>query len=978
MAKSKLSLENSSLTWSEKRRYKVNAVVLYSGSNYQNLTGKNSEPGVGTDWFKVPDTTGPGGPVSTDTVTNNSNVAGATATDALNNLQAQFPGDYSKIVYVNNNNPNSATIFDLNNPPTTNDPLLEEDDSNLYIGLDESSWVYNSVSLVYETETGTGGKATSNFVLEGTNKDAGNNKNSAIERSGPVGVGTATKANHAVTKTQHDTKLNANSAITGATKTKITYDSKGLVTAGADATTADINDSANKRYVTDAQLTVIGNTSGTNSGNETASSIAIINHGAAAKTTLVDADEITGQDSASSFSLIRVTCLNLYNYLKTKFDTLYEKISNKSQDINADKLSIDKYPSTKETYNWSMLNFVRSYGIIPIGTFIPSISNISELTIVAPNTTYSFANKVLSVSKSTGSYEADEFVYSSYGSSCFESFDLEIIAVCRTVGLGLAPFLKSPQAAFKFNWNGRITSTGMAISSTAGNGTTWSDRTTSSSTITINVNDEVSFKLSRAKNKITYIVTNLSTSETISLSFLSSYNEVTNCQPTMFRYGFQVIGGAWDVTSFTAKTSLLKNIDNLFIGDSITEGFSTSDSSIVLTNSSSRYYDLVDNMTKSRFKNMNLSAGGATPNDMSGITNEVALINPKNVFVMLGTNSQDQSIYSMFIAGLVGLGVNVIPQTIPPTFGAFNTWLKGTYINTLDTCAQLFTGANSSNSTWNATYQGYSGHPNIAGHNTMYAVILNYLNTVNLLQPIVYATSVTVNSIGIAWSQSLFNIGYKIQVSTDGITFSDLATTAINVNSYSHTGLTTGQGYYYKVKALADSTHVDSGYSLVVSFKTEASVILGDFLQSQVVTNNIIKMNKKLPSGVDGWFKFTVGEYSIGQVDRVILGLRHDNTYVAGNDQYHNYTFYYASDSKIHVSSLTVDVAPPTISHQVNQWVRLRRTSGVVYYEYSNDNISWTVLASRADTSDLYAQLMFMVAATKIRSVTVSDGFVSV
>jgi hypothetical protein len=64
-----------------------------------------------------------------------------------------------------------------------------------------------------------------------------------------------------------------NSAITGATKTKITYDAKGLVTAGADATTADIADSTNKRYVTDAQLTVIGNTSGTNTGDETQASI---------------------------------------------------------------------------------------------------------------------------------------------------------------------------------------------------------------------------------------------------------------------------------------------------------------------------------------------------------------------------------------------------------------------------------------------------------------------------------------------------------------------------------------------------------------------------------------------------------------------------------------------------------------------------------------------------------------------------------
>ena len=59
-----------------------------------------------------------------------------------------------------------------------------------------------------------------------------------------------------------------NTAITGATKTKITYDAKGLVTSGTDATTSDIADSLNKRYVTDANLTVIGNTSGTNTGDQ--------------------------------------------------------------------------------------------------------------------------------------------------------------------------------------------------------------------------------------------------------------------------------------------------------------------------------------------------------------------------------------------------------------------------------------------------------------------------------------------------------------------------------------------------------------------------------------------------------------------------------------------------------------------------------------------------------------------------------------
>jgi len=56
--------------------------------------------------------------------------------------------------------------------------------------------------------------------------------------------------------------------VTGATKTKVTYNEHGIVTAGVDATTADIADSTNKRYVTDAELVVIGNTSGTNTGDQ--------------------------------------------------------------------------------------------------------------------------------------------------------------------------------------------------------------------------------------------------------------------------------------------------------------------------------------------------------------------------------------------------------------------------------------------------------------------------------------------------------------------------------------------------------------------------------------------------------------------------------------------------------------------------------------------------------------------------------------
>ncbi len=75
---------------------------------------------------------------------------------------------------------------------------------------------------------------------------------------GLANVNNTSDANKPVSTAQQaalDTKVDKNTAITGATKTKVTYDSKGLVTAGADATTADIADSTNKRYQTDNQNT---------------------------------------------------------------------------------------------------------------------------------------------------------------------------------------------------------------------------------------------------------------------------------------------------------------------------------------------------------------------------------------------------------------------------------------------------------------------------------------------------------------------------------------------------------------------------------------------------------------------------------------------------------------------------------------------------------------------------------------------------
>lgn len=70
---------------------------------------------------------------------------------------------------------------------------------------------------------------------------------------GTWGSITGTLSDQTDLQTALDGKVDENASITGATKTKITYDSKGLVTAGADATTTDIGEGTNL-YFTDERV----------------------------------------------------------------------------------------------------------------------------------------------------------------------------------------------------------------------------------------------------------------------------------------------------------------------------------------------------------------------------------------------------------------------------------------------------------------------------------------------------------------------------------------------------------------------------------------------------------------------------------------------------------------------------------------------------------------------------------------------------
>ena len=87
------------------------------------------------------------------------------------------------------------------------------------------------------------------------------------------------------------------------------------------------------------------------------------------------------------------------------------------------------------------------------------------------------------------------------------------------------------------------------------------------------------------------------------------------------------------------------------------------------------------------------------------------------------------------------------------------------------------------------------------------------------------ATAISNTQINLAWADNAANeTGFKIERSPDGAvgTFTQIATVAANVTSYSNTGLLGGTTYYYRVRA--NNALGDSAYSNIANAKTTFNV----------------------------------------------------------------------------------------------------------------------------------------------------------
>ena len=121
-----------------------------------------------------------------------------------------------------------------------------------------------TVSSVGPINVTTGGNTFSSTVLNASTTPAITLNIPSASVSGTT-AGLLSNSDYA----NFNSKVASNATITGDTKTKITYDAKGLVISGANATTADIAPSSDRLYLTNAQSGLLSNTSGINTGDQT-------------------------------------------------------------------------------------------------------------------------------------------------------------------------------------------------------------------------------------------------------------------------------------------------------------------------------------------------------------------------------------------------------------------------------------------------------------------------------------------------------------------------------------------------------------------------------------------------------------------------------------------------------------------------------------------------------------------------------------
>jgi titin len=218
------------------------------------------------------------------------------------------------------------------------------------------------------------------------------------------------------------------------------------------------------------------------------------------------------------------------------------------------------------------------------------------------------------------------------------------------------------------------------------------------------------------------------------------------------------------------------------------------------------------------------------------------------------------------------------------------------------------------------------------------------------------ATALSVSQIQLTWVDRADNeLGYAIEHSTNGTTFSQVATVAANTTTYTASGLSAGTKYYYRVRGWAGLGY--SGYSATASATTLVFVPAPSNLQAAALSESQLRLTWIDNAGNEGGFKIersTDGGTTFSQIATTAANLTSYNVtglsvntsytfrvraYGAGADSAYSNT---ASATTLTISAPSNLAATAVSSTRVNlTWSDNSGSEQGFFIDWSTDQVTW-------------------------------------
>jgi Zn-dependent metalloprotease/outer membrane protein W len=251
------------------------------------------------------------------------------------------------------------------------------------------------------------------------------------------------------------------------------------------------------------------------------------------------------------------------------------------------------------------------------------------------------------------------------------------------------------------------------------------------------------------------------------------------------------------------------------------------------------------------------------------------------------------------------------------------------------------------------------------------------------------ATALSSSRIGLAWTDNSFSEdGFKVERSTDGASFSEIATLGPNATSYTDNGLAANGTYSYRVRSFTAVQFSD--YSNVAQATTGPPPAAPTSLTATAISSGRINLAWVDNASSEAGFKVERSTDGVSFVEIAVLGPNvrsYSNTSLAGSTTYHYRVRAYDGPNHSDYSNLAsattlAPPAPPTgltaaavSSSRVNLvWIDNATTETGYKVERSADGVSFALVASTAANARTYANLNLTAATAYHYRVGATDG----